>query len=612
MAKTAITEAKVEIGLVDRLTAPIKKIARALDRLKSPFNRLKRSFGEISRAARFDRIAAGLERVRSRALLASAAVAGIGIAGLASAKSMISAFAKNGDALAKLARDTGVSVEAIQGFRFAGDRAGVAPSMVDNSFKQLQVRWAELRDGRGTLHSGLKDANPELLKRLNDARSMDEAFGIILSTMETMDKASAALLAKNAFGRANQDMVRLAFQGAETNRQLFDYLRENGGMISKKDAENAEAFTDAITNLQYAWTGVKNAIAGNLMPQLLTLIEDLTKASKDNRERIGQWAEDFGKSIPGMIEDVKSFVAGFKQGLAEFKRAIEPFTGEISNLKIALGTVAAIIFGPLAAAFAGLAGALVYSSAIIGGGLVSALSKLIGPIGKVFKWVWRLTTPFRIVFTVLVLVIAEIIAEWDKFATYWKQAWSNIKAAFDEGFFTAYAEVVKTVYKALMDGVDHLTEKYLGFSLSEFVGNVLASIAGIGAEIYRQGLDFGAKLISGFTDGITGKMKDLRDALAGLFGEDVKVGPAPGGHTSRRARAAALTNPGNDNPSKLARTIAETAKPPTQTINAPAEIHVTVTPPPNASPDAVGEAVAGAVGRRWRREQQRRAAELRD
>jgi len=222
-----------------------------------------------------------------------------GAAAVAGSVRAIKAYAKQGDELAKLKKQLGFGVEAQQELEFAAGRSGVANGQLTKGIEQLSKRIGELQTttAGGTLGTFLKDAPKEFSDLLKGAESTEQAFNIVQRAIAEAPKATTkAAIANAAFGRSGLKLVRfLQLESEEIER--LRALQRGFGNITGDNAKDAEDFTDALADVTAAGLGLRNAIGGEILPDLTALARELTVWVGANKDLIAQDAVTLYKNI---------------------------------------------------------------------------------------------------------------------------------------------------------------------------------------------------------------------------------------------------------------------------------------------------------------------------
>jgi len=320
-------------------------------------DRTQRALGRVqARLKRFGRDTAAL----GRSMLT------VGAAALGPLAGALKTFSSLGDATAKMARRTGLSVEAVQSLGFAAERSGSSTEALEKGVRRMQRTVWDATRGLSTAN----DALDELGLTADDlaGKSPEEQFKILADALHGVDGASRrAAIAQQIFGRSGTELLPMFEKGRAGLEALQDRFHSLGVTLSSEETQAAERFTDQLTNL---WTGLKYGVA-LIGSRLEPAIRDLLGTAQDT---IREWA-GWIKNNRGLITsyarlalEVGKWVALIGGGLlvvGKFAGAIGSLIGVVKGLSAA---TAALIANPVALAFVGAAAVI--------GGVVYAMDRL--------------------------------------------------------------------------------------------------------------------------------------------------------------------------------------------------------------------------------------------
>lgn len=436
------------VSVVDRATAPIRRINTAVSRLTAPVRRLGQITRRIGVESGFPIVArqvGGLTRSvgalggRLRGLLGPLTAIG-GIASVAGIGRMITGFANAGDEVAKMADRTGMAVEELQQYQFAADLAGASGTELNDGFRRLNRTLAEVASGRN-------DQAAELFEQLGiDVR---DAEGEIRGLSEVMPElaegfrlnTNAALrnrMAQVLFGRSSEGIINLLAQGEESLRGYLDEALRYG-ILTEEQARQAEELTDSQSRLGAAWEGVTNLIGASLSSVFQPLIERLTEWLVINRELIASRVHEVVEDLVDRIQavDWRRVVQNFQA----FGGTIADLVERVGGLGNALIGLIVLMNMPLIAAIANVARALI--------GLGVAM----------------LTTPVGWFLGAIALIAAAawwLIDDWDPIMRFFADLWESVKAIF-RGFGAFLAGVFTGDTERMVAGLQEIWEGYKDF-----------------------------------------------------------------------------------------------------------------------------------------------------
>ena len=308
-------------------------------------------------------------------------MAGLGTALLAPLAGAAKYFSSYGDQVAKMAKRTGLSVEALSEMQFVASQSGTSIETLETGFRRMQRSIYDAGRGLSTQTDALADLGLKY-KDLNGL-APEEQFKVLADAISKVeDPTRRAALAQAMFGRAGTQLIPMMADGAEGIEKLQEEARRLGQTMSGKDAKAAEDFTDAMDKL---WKTVKMgvfhigaALAPTLQAAAEKLAEVVAKISawiKSNRELIvivakvatGILAAGVGIAIFGtIISGLGSVIGGVISVITAFGVA----------LKI-VGTVLAFLVSPIGLVVAALValGAYMIHTSGAGGKAISWLGE---------------------------------------------------------------------------------------------------------------------------------------------------------------------------------------------------------------------------------------------
>lgn len=264
-----------------------------------------------------------------RVPVVGAMLGGLGVAAAVSGIARLTTgYAEQADAIAKLARYTGIGAAALQEYRYAAGQAGVDGDLFDASIRKFTMSLSEFQtQGSGTLKN-LTLMQPALARLLKSATSTEDAFEMMVRSMGLVERESERTrLAQLAFGEEGARMALLAGLGAAEIGKLRESFRRLGGGIRTSALGQAEEFSDELVNLKLALGGVRNALGEELVASLLPRMKELTEWLVDNRSQVVEWARDFakafGSALESMVKAIPDVIAGIESIVGGIRDAIE-------------------------------------------------------------------------------------------------------------------------------------------------------------------------------------------------------------------------------------------------------------------------------------------------
>ena len=252
----------------------------AKDRTRAAFTRVQRSLRALKKSL-----------FSVKGLIGAA----FGVLAVRSITRFVTKTVQAADAIAKTSRAIGISSDKLQELRFAAELSGVSVSTLDSAMLGFSKRVGEARAGTGTLVTLLRAQDAELLRNVQTASTVDEAFDLITKAANKMgNEMDQSALLSAAFGRTAGTAFKNLVPDVE---RLSEKARDLGLVIDKGLLEKAEATNDAMSILG------------------MTVTVELSKAILKNAAAIQELVTSLTKAIPAIIE--------FGRGVLEWAGVLE-------------------------------------------------------------------------------------------------------------------------------------------------------------------------------------------------------------------------------------------------------------------------------------------------
>lgn len=272
--------------------------------------------------------------------------------------SFVKSSAALGDAIDKASQRIGVSAQALQELRFAGELGGVAIGQMDAALQTLTQNAATAARGGGAAREAFALLGIQLRDTGGNVKSADRLFQDITAGLGRVGDASEqARLAQQLFGGAGANLLPVLRQGRAALAQQRMEAQALGGVMDKRLIALSVKFTDAQTRLNTALRGVRNVIAKELLPRFIESTRGITAFLRRNREVIRSGLVEFLRRASTFVNRLRDAFMGAARAIFEFFKGLSPTTKRIVGLGAAVLAFAAVLalpLGPIALLIAGV------------------------------------------------------------------------------------------------------------------------------------------------------------------------------------------------------------------------------------------------------------------
>lgn len=402
------------------------------------------------------------------------------------AQEMITGAAEYGDTIDKMSQKMGMSSDAYQEWDFVLQHCGASIESLKPAMKTLATAAESGSDAFAQLGISQEQIAGMSQEQLFDAT--------IAGLQNVTDETQRTYLAGKLLGRGATELGPLLNTSADDVADMRAQVHDLGGVMGSDAVKAAAAYQDSLQNMQYAFSGLKNNISGELLPTLTLIMDGVTKMLTGGGDEVAAAVGDLVVSLSGqltaqaprMMSVALTFIAALVTGLLS---ALPDLTGTAIELvgALLLGIAEQLpgIIVAAATAVQGIADKLTAPESItllvqaavqillaLANGLVGALPELIDTI--------------PIIITNLVDAVLASLPEI-------VEAGLQIIIALASGIITNSGHVLAVVPKLIV-------------ALVHAFGSYVSSVAGIGKAI-----------IDGIRKGITEQWQRLKSDVSHLF-----------------------------------------------------------------------------------------------
>ena len=344
-------------GDVKLLGSKIKDTGDQFDKLKGKMNISSKLMGLASASSLISNFSSGIKNA---------------VASVQSLVGTVGEYASQADRISKTSRLLGVTVQEYQALDQAARHAGMSTEEMDGALKKFNINLGKARSGDS---KSLKAFDAILggrnISEFKDTTSLLAAISDGYTKLGTAEQK--AFVSQELFGKSGLKMSELLKDGGDELNKLLGSAIPG---FSEQGAKDAEAFNDALQDMQDTIGGIKNSLMQELFPvftRLFTRIKEyITENGSAIKERFNGILDSVVKLVDGIlphIPKVLNVVIGLVDVIGPGTLAIlAGFTGilgAVLPLVPSLMAVAGIISGPVAAGIAlGVVGIIAWKNAI--------------------------------------------------------------------------------------------------------------------------------------------------------------------------------------------------------------------------------------------------------
>jgi hypothetical protein len=316
---TAEKQKKAYVDAFEKLknsgVASSDEIRRAQIRLNDQIERVNKTIGKSSDRfaglkAAAGKIGTGLKVGFAAAAAGVAATVGAATAAGYAFFNAAKSAADYADAITKMSRKVNVSTEDLSALAFAAEQSGNSQEELFTGLSKLNLNAVrmpkEAEKAFKKIGVSVKDANGKIKDTYKLFREVSDG----LSRIKNGSERSAAAI--GIFGEQGAKLANLLALGSRGLDEYAARAAKFGKVVGEEAGKNAEAFNDAIDNMNQSWEGVKFSATSGLFDELAEIFNSLADMLAENRDRIANIVEFVGKKLVTLAQDLITLANGGK------------------------------------------------------------------------------------------------------------------------------------------------------------------------------------------------------------------------------------------------------------------------------------------------------------
>jgi hypothetical protein len=486
--KTAL--AQMDASGVDKSSAEYQALQREIIATENSLKDLKRE-AELSNATlakigeTAKKVGDGAKKVAdsTRGLSTAAGGALVALGGVAVKAG------ENADELLTMAKQTGLSTDALQKMAYASDLIDVDVNTITSAVAKMKKGLDSNADTFEKIGVAVKNANGEY-------RSTEDIFNDTVAALGQIENETERdIVAMDIFGKSADELAGLIDDGGAAMRALGEEAQNSGAIISEDDLKKAGEFNDSLDK-------IKAQLSGSFGQAAVKVLQALTPVLETVAGVISNIADKLSTLSPETIQIIAI--------VASVVAAISPIAGIISAIATAISVITPII-AAVNAVIAANPVVLVIMAIVAAIGLLVAagvaIAKNWDAIKEKASEIWgAITEKFN---AIKDAVVEKFNAVKEKVS----ETFNNIKDAAAEKF-----NAVKEGVSFALNAAKEVASEKLGAMKKAFEengGGIKGAMAGAWEGIkgaYTAGFSFIDKLTGG-------KLTEIKDAIFGKFKE---------------------------------------------------------------------------------------------
>lgn len=431
------------------------------------------------------------------------------------ALSLAQAAGQTADNLATMAAQNNVSVQSLQEWQYAGRFIDTSVSDIASSMTRLTQsmtsKSSEVTAAFRKLHVSIKEGG--------QLRGTTEVFYDIIDALGKIpNETQRSAMAMTIFGRNAKALNPMIQSGSEAFRSLASEAQAMGAVMGDDLLGKLGGFDDAMQQFEASSDGLRQVIAGNLVPAFQPLIEAASRVQ-------GLMANLFSDGIDAgdITQVVDSIKQNFGEAFSNLGQTLqEALPGILDALREVFGEIAQFCSSELPGLMEQIGGFLSDVGQIIGpylepigGAIVEAIGSALNAVAGQIDWMSVLSGIAEGLVVGLVYLVGAITLKL-----------GEVLGQLGEALLYGIGEQVDSA----VQGISQFGEQFASAgqawieSLGEGIQEALGSVGDFFAELPEQILqsiqsaaqrfvEAGANLVTGLIDGIKQKAQDIVESI---------------------------------------------------------------------------------------------------
>lgn len=376
-------------------------------------------------------------------------------------------IASTGDNIDKMSQKLGMSAKAYQEWDYVLQISGTEMASMSTGLKTLTNKFDDAKNG-GADSIAMFEKLGLSMEEISDLSREDLFAQVIYGFQSLEDSTERAALANDLFGKSGQELAPLFNTTQEETKALIQEVNDLGGVMSDEAVKDSAEFKDSLTSLKSAFGGAAAELAKELIPNIKSLIDKITK-----------WIQGGG-----------------------LKRLIDLF----NKLKPVIIAVTAAI--------------IAYKAAMAISGVMSAASnavKLFTGAQAAMNAVLN-ANPIAVVIALIAGLVAGIMLLWNNCEGF-REAVTNIFGFLSE-FLGGIIEGIKLAFSSAWEAIQSVWNTVVGFfqGIWSGISGVFSAVGEFFSGIFSGAWEAITGVFSGIGEWFSDRWKDIKKVFNGISG----------------------------------------------------------------------------------------------
>lgn len=260
--------------------------------------------------------------------------------------------AQSADDINTLAKQTGLTTDEIQKFKYASELIDVPLETLTGSMSKLTKNMGNAKEGTGAAAEAFNTLGVNIKDNVTgELRNNQDVFDEIITKLgEVENSTERDSLAMEIFGKSAQDLNPLILGGADALKTLGDEAEAAGLILSEDTLNSANDFNDAMDTLKAKTAGKFAAVGAEIATMLTPMLESLAETISN----VLDWVSSLDEGTLKIIMTILAVVAGIAPLIIGISKVIT-VVGTITTALPMLGAAFTALSGPIGIAIAAVA-----------------------------------------------------------------------------------------------------------------------------------------------------------------------------------------------------------------------------------------------------------------